>query len=84
MIEGAIFDATQTYRYTLWREWHDAPSIGFVMLNPNRADATLDDPTIRRCIGFAKAWEFGRLEVMNLFGYRAKTPSILEHVSDPI
>lgn len=84
MIGGAIFDTTQTYRYRLWRQWSDAPSIGFVMLNPNCADATINDPTIRRCIGFAKAWGFGRLEVVNLFAYRARTPSMLKHVNDPI
>lgn len=81
---GAIFDATRTYRYLLWRSWSDAPRIGFVMLNPNRADATMDDPTIRRCIGFAKAWGYGGLEVVNLFAYRTKTPQILKQVAHPI
>lgn len=54
------------------------------MLNPNRADEVSDDPTIRRCIGFAKSWGFGGLEVANLFAYRAKTPSLLRQVEDPI
>ena len=48
-----------------------------MMLNPSTADSTLDDPTIRRCIGFAKAWEYGALEVVNLFSYRAtKVPDL--------
>ncbi len=46
----------------------------FVMLNPSTADGEVDDPTIRRCIGFAKAWKFERLEVVNLFAYRATKP----------
>lgn len=81
---GAIFDRSQTYRYSLWRSWSKAPKIGFVMLNPNRADANLNDPTIRRCIGFAQAWGYGGLEVVNLFAYRAKTPQLLKQAKDPI
>lgn len=46
----------------------------FVMLNPSTADGEKDDPTIRRCVGFAKAWGFERLEVVNLFAYRATKP----------
>jgi hypothetical protein len=46
----------------------------FVMLNPSTADGEKDDATIRRCVGFAKAWKFERLEVVNLFAYRATKP----------
>jgi hypothetical protein len=81
---GAIFDVTQTYRYALWRSWSNDPKIGFVMLNPNRADADLNDPTIRRCISFAQAWGYGGLEVVNLFAYRAKSPQLLKQADDPI
>lgn len=49
----------------------------FIMLNPSTADGAIDDPTIRRCVGFAKAWKFERLEVVNLFAYRATDPSIV-------
>ncbi len=73
-----------TYRYSLERSWGDAPRVGFVMLNPNRADEVSDDPTIRRCIGFAKFWGYGGLEVVNLFACRAKTPNLLKQVNDPI
>lgn len=81
---GAIFDPTQTYRYALWRSWDALPRIGFVLLNPNRADAEHNDPTIRRCVGFAKRWGFGGLEVVNLFAYRAKTPQLLRQATQPI
>jgi hypothetical protein len=82
---GATFDETGRYRYALWRAWDPAaPDIAFVMLNPNRADAICDDPTIRRCVGFARAWGFGRLWVVNLFGYRARDPRDLRAVADPI
>ena len=59
----------------------------FVMLNPSTADANVDDPTIRRCVGFAKAWGYDRLEVVNLFAYRATQPRDLLKLSyddDPV
>src|SRR5689334_10316767 len=71
-ITGAIFDSTGMYRYSLWREWStDSPPVTFIMLNPSTADDWKDDSTIRRCIGFARTWGFGALEVVNLFAYRA-------------
>ena len=82
---SAVFDATGQYRYSLCREWNQsAPRIGFVMLNPNRADAILDDPTIRRCVGFARSWDYGSLEVVNLFAYRSPSPKVLKQVADPV
>lgn len=52
----------------------DPLSCVFVMLNPSTADADQDDPTIRRCVGFAKAWGYDRLDVVNLFAWRATNP----------
>lgn len=72
---GATFDASGAYRYHLWREWDQSrPPVTFVMLNPSSADADRDDPTILRCIGFARGWGYGRLEVVNLFAWRAASP----------
>ncbi len=59
----------------------------FVMLNPSTADGEQDDPTIRRCVGFAKSFGFDRLEVVNLFAYRATNPAellALNHNDDPV
>lgn len=84
MQSGAIFDDSSTYRYSLWRSWSQLPKVGFVMLNPNQANATYNDPTIRRCIGFAQNWGYGGLEVVNLFAYRAKSPLLLKQIADPI
>lgn len=59
----------------------------FVMLNPSTADGDMDDPTIRRCVGFAKAWGYDRMEVVNLFAYRATKPVqllALNHGDDPV
>lgn len=80
---GADIDGL--YRYRLWREWDAArPSCLFVMLNPSTADASKDDPTIRRCLGFARSWGFGRLDVVNLYAYRATEPDELWNAADPI
>ncbi len=82
---GATIDQTGLYRYLLWREWDAAAlRVGFVMLNPSRADGAMDDPTIRRCIGFARSWGYGGLEVVNLFAYRTAKPSELRQVIDPV
>jgi hypothetical protein len=54
------------------------------MLNPSTADATNDDPTIRRCIGFARHWGCGRLVVLNLFAVRATDPADMKRADDPV
>jgi hypothetical protein len=85
MKTGAILDPTGIYRYLLWREWEPGGRrIAFVMLNPSTADATTNDPTIRRCIGFARSWGFGALDVVNLFAYRATYPLELRNAADPV
>ena len=56
----------------------------FVMLNPSTADAAHDDPTIRKCIGFAKRFGYGAIEVVNLFAYRATDPDDLKRANYPI
>lgn len=83
---GAVISACERYRYRLWHILH--PSNGsrvlFVMLNPSTADGVKDDPTIRRCIGFAQDWGFGRLDVANLFAFRATKPADLAKADDPV
>jgi|SRR6185369_5353598 len=49
----------------------------FVMLNPSTADGSHDDATIKRCVEFARRWKYERLEVVNLFAYRATIPEEL-------
>jgi hypothetical protein len=75
----------EQYRYELTRVWEPAATKAtFVMLNPSTADASVDDPTIRRCIGFARTWGFGGIRVVNLYAYRATDPKTLRKVDDPI
>lgn len=73
------------YRYWLSRTWGDSGKvIAFIGLNPSTADATQDDPTIRRCINFAKSWGGTSLLMVNLFAYRSTDPSNLRSAIDPI
>jgi len=83
---GAVVDHTGAYRYALWRQWGDGdrPRLGIVMLNPSRADAFVNDPTIRRCITLAQSWGYAGLEVVNLFAYRTAHPRDLRRVADPV
>lgn len=75
MNKGAILSSCKKYRYSLHRIWDDSKEIvTFIGLNPSTADANEDDPTIRRCIGFAKDWGFGGLFMVNLFAFRATDP----------
>jgi hypothetical protein len=71
---GAELSPCGVYRYVLTREWEDGQSVTFLMFNPSTADATEDDPTIRKCVGFAKRWGYGRMNVVNLFAVRSRDP----------
>jgi hypothetical protein len=73
------------YRYWLSRIWDEkARLIFWVMLNPSTADATQDDATIRKCIGFSQRWVFGGLYVFNLFALRSTDPKALYSHADPV
>lgn len=73
-MNAAVISDDGLHRYLLTRELGGASTCTWIMLNPSTADADVDDPTIRRCIAFTKAWGYGRLEVVNLFAYRATDP----------
>ena len=84
---GAVFSPCGRYRYKLWRVWDPARPLGcvmFLMLNPSTATDTEDDPTIRRCIGYARSWGHGGLYVGNLFAYRATDPADLRRADHPV
>lgn len=81
----AVFDASGRYRYLLTRTTGPArPRLAFVLLNPSTADARRNDPTIRRCIGYAQRWGFGRLEIVNIFAYRTTYPRELLAHHEPV
>jgi hypothetical protein len=81
---GAVLSDCGTYRYHLWRRWDPClPTMVWVMLNPSTADAKEDDPTIRRCLGFAKREGCGGISVRNVFALRATDPAELAKHPDP-
>lgn len=86
---SALISDCGRYRYWLKRSWIPEPGMEgsrvlFVMLNPSTADAELDDPTIRRCIGFARSLGLSELMVANLYAFRATKPSDLWNTADPV
>jgi hypothetical protein len=85
-IEGsARFSRCGRYRTTLERWWdRSLPAALFVGLNPSTADAARNDPTVRRCIGFAWSWGYGGLFVANAFALRSTDPAGLLEVDDPV
>lgn len=83
-ISGAMLSPCLKYRYRLSRNWDDGPEVCWVMLNPSTADASQDDPTIRRCLAFTRAWGYAGLHVVNLFAFRATDRRELRKVLLPV
>jgi len=80
MTPDVIFSPDRRYRYTLWRGTDvlspSYPKIAmFIGLNPSTADELRDDPTVRRCIGFAERWGCNKMVMTNLFAFRATNPT---------
>ena len=76
------FSEDRLYRYALAIIWEPSiPPQMFIGLNPSTADERRDDPTIRRCIGFAKAWGCGGLVMANACAYRSTDPAAMLNFS---
>lgn len=89
MERSARFSPCRRFRYSLWRNWRGLlpETTGYVMfigLNPSTANELNDDPTVRRCIAYAKTWGFEGLCMTNLFAYRATDPAEMLAQPDPI
>ena len=95
MVSGrAAFSRCGSYRWLLERRWGDAntrqhladgrDTLIFCGLNPSRADATTDDPTLRRLCGFAQTWGYRRLVVVNLFALITPSPAVLRRHRRPV
>lgn len=85
----AQFSRCRTWRYTLHRVWagtdrDGAMEVAFVGLNPSTADEVSDDPTVRRCIGFAKGWGYDGMWMLNVFALRSTDPGALRGHPDPV
>lgn len=83
--KGAVISPCGRYRYVLERWWSVDPRfLLFIMLNPSTADATEDDPTIRRLYAFTEREGFGNFVVTNLFAFRATHPRDMLAAPDPV
>lgn len=81
----AVFSRCGRFRHLLERQWSpQGPRLGFVGLNPSTADGDHDDPTTRRCMGFARAEGFGSLVLVNVFAWRATRPEDLRAAGPPV
>ena len=81
----ANFSSCRKYRYSLSRIWDKQKKfVLFIGLNPSTADEEVDDPTIRRCSGYAQKWGYGGFIMVNLFAYRTTLPSNLKKVKYPV
>lgn len=78
---NASLSLCEAFRYRLERIWGQNSEciLTFVMLNPSTADAERDDPTIRRCVAFAKREGYHGITIINLFSLRTKDPKVLKH-----
>lgn len=81
---SATFSSCRKYRYDLWRRWKDGPYVMFIGLNPSTADETNDDPTVRRCIGYAQAWGYSALCMTNIFAWRNTDPAKMKATAEPV
>lgn len=84
----AVFSHDLLYRYTLFRPFEPhATAAGlcqFIMLNPSSADADVDDPTVTRCVNFARLWGHTGVIISNLFALRTTDPRRLFRANDPV
>lgn len=81
---SAVLSDDGQYRYQLERTWGFGDAVTFVMLNPSTADARKDDPTIRRCLSYARSWGYDGIRVVNLYALRSSDPKMLKTVADPL
>ncbi len=85
MIKDAIISSDDKYRYVLSRIWDESKSkVMIIGLNPSTADASQNDPTIRKCIKYAKSWGYGGIYMLNLFAFRTSKPKVMFSADEPI
>lgn len=87
---GAVFSEDRVYRWLLWRLWGEHTKrkprriVAFIGLNCSTATETENDPTVTRCINYARAWGFGGMFMLNAFAFRATDPRVMKAAANPV
>ncbi|MCW8886615.1 MAG: DUF1643 domain-containing protein [Motiliproteus sp.] len=80
-----VFSPCGEYRYLFKQQWDQSkPWVMFIGLNPTEIDPIKLNATLRRCIVYAKDWQYGGICMANLFAALAATPEILRTHPDPV
>lgn len=80
----AHFSDDDTYRYYLEWSWASRPFLNACLLNPSTATHEVLDPTVNGLIKRAQKWGFGGVVVVNLFAFRATSPSEMKRAANPV
>lgn len=81
----AYFSPDRVFRYWLTRIWDEAKPIGCCIgVNPSTADETINDPTVRKDIGFMTRLGMGGLLKLNIGAFRSTDPVAWRKSADPI
>jgi hypothetical protein len=77
-ISGATFSKDHQCRFDLTRIWDaNLPLAMFCGLNPSKAGADNNDPTITREMGFARLWGYGGMIKVNISPFISTDPDKL-------
>lgn len=81
----ASYSPCEKYRYVLEIFWNlSVTPLTVIGLNPSTATELVDDPTLRRVKGFARAWGYGGVRMLNAFALRSTDPKNLFKHKDPV
>jgi hypothetical protein len=84
---AATFSLDRRYRYWLARAWDTGiprPRLTWIMLNPSKAGADVNDMTVGRCVDFTRIWGYSALTIANLYALIATDPRELRKHPDPV
>lgn len=84
---SALFSGEPVPLHRYWLRYPlstDRRTLLFGMQNPSKAGADESDPTVTRCIGFARRLGFGTLMVVNMAAGIATDPADLLKMEDPV
>ncbi len=75
---SAVISPCDRYRYVLRRRWAEGgKTLLWLLHNPSKASATIDDHTVRKGVGFSQRWGFNAMVFANLFAVRATDPQVV-------